>query len=887
MIIDEDVLAHYGTPRRSGRYPWGSGGNVEHKKNRDFLDHVAELERKGWSQKEIAEAYKMSTTDLRAYRSIAKSEIKAAQVIQAEKLKAKGVGNTEAARIMGIPEPTYRTLLAPSAKQKNAVIETAIKILKDQVERTGFLDVGAGTEQSLGIASDRLHIVLTMLKHEGYKVHTNVPAPQLGTGHDTRMKVLTKGDKTWPDVRQNLDKISLINEKISDTGRTSLGILPPLSINPARLMVKHAEDGGGDADGVMYIRPGVKDLDLGGSRYAQVRILVGKDKYLKGMAIYKDDLPKGVDIVFNTNKPNTGNKLDALKDISADPANPFGTWIQRQISRVNPRTGLEEVTSAANIVNQEGDWTHWSRTIASQVLSKQSNKLAKSQLDKTFEQRKADFDEIMALTNPTVKKKLLQEFADGTDAASVHLKAASLPKQAWHVILPINSLKENEVFAPNYNHGDSVALIRYPHGGTFEIPVVTVNNRNREAGRIITKMAKDAIGINAKVAERLSGADFDGDTVLVIPNNSGKIKSTPALEGLKNFNPREQYKEYPGMKVMRNTQLEMGMISNLVTDMTIRNAHADEIVRAVRHSMVVIDAEKHRLNYRQSYKDNGIQALKEKYQRKADGTGGASTLISRAKSDAPGPQLKLRPAKEGGPVDRKTGELVYVPTGRIDNRTGQPLITKQFKALAKVKDANELSSGTPIEKIYADHSNRLKDLANKARLAELDTPKATYHRSAALVYKSEVDRLKAELTLAKRNAPLERRAQTLAAQIVKERMAMSPSPVTKAEEKKIKGQALEEARNRVGAKKHKIEITPLSWEAIQAGAISDNMVKDILNTTDMDVVRSLATPKMKLLMTTTRTNQAMRLLDQGLTRAEVAAKLGVSLSTLDRSIGGE
>ena len=104
------------------------------------------------------------------------------------------------------------------------------------------------------------------------------------------------------------------------------------------------------------------------------------------------------------------------------------------------------------------------------------------------------------------------------------------------MILPVSSMKPTEIFAPNYDNGTRVALIRYPHGGKFEIPELIVNNRNREASRLL-KDAKDGVGIHHSVAEHLSGADFDGDTVLVIPNGKGKIKADPMLEGLKNFNP--------------------------------------------------------------------------------------------------------------------------------------------------------------------------------------------------------------------------------------------------------------------------------------------------------------------------------------------------------------
>ena len=132
---------------------------------------------------------------------------------------------------------------------------------------------------------------------------------------------------------------------------------------------------------------------------------------------------------------------------------------------------------------------------------------------------------------------------------------------------------------------------------------------------------KDAVGINSKVAERLSGADFDGDTVMVIPTG-GKVKitSTPPLKGLIGFDPKLEYGSdsskvdadgtehyYRGGKEfrpMRNTQTEMGIVSNLITDMTLRGATQDELARAVRHSMVVIDAEKHHLDYKQSELDN-------------------------------------------------------------------------------------------------------------------------------------------------------------------------------------------------------------------------------------------------------------------------------------------
>ncbi len=49
--------------------------------------------------------------------------------------------------------------------------------------------------------------------------------------------------------------------------------------------------------------------------YAQVRILVDNKKYIKGMAVYSDDLPDGIDVRFNTNKSKSKSKMECLKDI--------------------------------------------------------------------------------------------------------------------------------------------------------------------------------------------------------------------------------------------------------------------------------------------------------------------------------------------------------------------------------------------------------------------------------------------------------------------------------------------------------------------------------------------------------------------------------------------
>lgn len=883
MIIDEeDYLAHYGTLHKSGRYPWGSG-ETQSIRNKMFLDHVSDLQKQGLTDAQIGQGFGMSSTEVRALKAIAKNAQKQEEIGMAQRLHDKGLSNNAIGLRMGKNESSVRALLAPAAKEKADILASTSNMLKAQIAEKRFIDVGVHVEKHLGISKEKLATAVSMLKEEGYKVHY-LKVQQLGTGHETSLKVLSAPDVSYGEVFKSRDAIQPPFMSSEDGGRSFDGVLPPLIVHPDRVGIRYAEDGGSKADGVIYVRPGVADLSLGKARYAQVRIAVGDGHYLKGMAMYKDGLPKGTDLLFNTNKSDTGNKLDALKPVSGDVDNPFGAVI-RQLKKDNG-DGTKSVTSAMNLVNEEGDWSKWSKSLSSQMLSKQSPSLAKTQLAKTRTDRERELKEIQALTNPTVRKKLLEDFADSTDAAAVHLKAAALPNQGSHVILPIESMNPMHIYAPNYIDGERVVLIRYPHGGTFEIPELIVNNKHPEADKLLHG-ARDAVGIHPAVAERLSGADFDGDTVLVIPNSGNKVKTTAALDGLRNFDPRSQYKAYEGMPQMKSAtkQKQMGEISNLITDMTIQLAPASEIVRAVRHSMVVIDAEKHHLNYKQSAINNGIAQLKQKYQ---PGRGhGASTLISRAGSEARVPQRKAQTAAKGGSVDKVTGQKVYEPTGKsfIDSKGKLVIPTSKSTKLAETSDAHTLSSGTHMERVYADHSNALKAMANEARLAAVHTPNLVYSPSAKKVYEREVASLGSSLFLAERNAPLERRAQTLGNTMMKMKRDAHPD-MDKVTLKRERFKSLEEARLRVGAKKPHIEISPREWEAIQAGAISNHQLKKILDNTDLTIIKQYATPRRDVKMTTDSVARAKALFASGHTRAQVAAVLGVSTTTLDAAVVG-
>ena len=861
----EDVLMHYGMPRRSGRYPWGSGENP-YQHSGDFLSRVYELRKQNFTYTDedgklwtgdtaIAKSMGLTSSQLRTQMSLAKDERRSLQVATAKGLREKGYSLNEIAEKMGFAnDSSVRSLLNENAEARMNKARNVADILRNELETKKMIDVGAGVERELGVSREKLEEALYILQMEGYPVYGGGVAQATNKGKQTNLKV--------------------------------------------------------------------SDLSLGESNYAQVRILVDGNRYIKGMAVYGDDadFPPGVDVIFNTNKKSGVPKMDVLKPISDDPDNPFGSLIKEHggHSTYIDKDGKERL-SLINKRAEEGDWGDWSDNLPSQFLSKQSMPLIKKQLNLAAADREAEFNEICALTNPTVKKRLLQSFADDCDAAAVHLKAAALPRQNYQVILPLTSVKDAEVYAPNYHDGETVALIRYPHGGTFEIPILKVNNKLPEGQRVLGKTPADAIGINKKVADRLSGADFDGDTVMVIPCNSSrsnvKITSTPPLRGLEGFDPKDKYQydtktmDSAGnvhyyrngveFKAMRNTQTEMGKISNLITDMTLKGARQDEIARAVRHSMVVIDAEKHGLDYKRSAQENGISALKKSYQYRVDEDGtvhdGASTLISRASSE------KSVPKRRGSPqIDPETGEQSwklardsdrFYTVEKVNKRTGevktvQKERTQQSTQMAETRDARRLSSGTKHEEASADYANRMKALGNKARKEMVSTGRIKYDASAKAVYKKEVDSLNAKLNVSLKNAPRERQAQTMANATMKAKKQEYPD-MTKAEEKKASQQALTASRLKVGAQRSPIKITDREWEAIQAGAITENQLSKILNNADIDDIRKRATPRATTQLSQSKINLISSLKASGYTTSQIAARLGISSSTVTKYLNGK
>lgn len=933
--MNNKFIAHYGTPRHSGRYPWGSGDDPQ-QRNKNFLGYVNMLKEKGLSEVEIAKSVGMTTSQLRNKKSIIKSEQRKSEYTQAVTWKDKGISNVEIGKRLGMNESSVRALLNPAIQKKSELAKATANVIKDNIKEKKYVDVGIGVERHLGVTRTKLKTAISELQNEGYLL-SYIKVEQLGTGKQTSMMVISKPSnknasevlslrnkglsdseiskkmgideseittlvkKEYANVYANKDKIKSIPNYSDDGGETYRGLEPVKSVSSKRIKIVYDEEGGSNKDGLIELRKGIPDISLGNAKYAQVRIGVDDTHYMKGMAVYSDKLPKGIDILYNSNKkigtPESKvfkpmkNKLDG----TIDSDNPFGASVRQR--HYKDSSGKEHLSSI-NIVNEEGEWSSkWSKSLSSQMLSKQSSALAKKQLDLTYKIKKEEFDDIMSLTNPAVKKRLLDSFAGDCDSAAVHLKAAALPREGWHALIPFPNMKETEVYAPNYRDGEKVVLIRYPHGGIFEIPELTVNNKYKPAKEVLGTHPKDAIGIHPKVAEKISGADFDGDAVLVIPNNNRAIQHKDSLEKLKGFDPKELYKlpdDAPEMDT-RTRGIKMGDISNLITDMTIRKANTEEISRAVRHSMVVIDAQKHHLDYKQSYIDHGIAALKKKYQGSA--SAGASTLISRASSEK-----RVGVRKEKTNIKKMTddererflsGKKVYDYSGETYNKITKrkdgtikvtpTLRTIKSTKMAEVEDAFNLSSGTVMEHVYATHANKLKALGNTSRKESYNIIPMQTNSEAKIKYANEVKSLNAKLHIALQNAPLERQALVIANAKLAAIKESNPD-MDKDQLKKANGMALMAARLQTGAKKQRIDITDDEWAAIQSGAISNNKLSQILNNTDLDKIKQLATPRTALTITPAKRAKAERLLASGHTQSEVADAIGVSLSTLSKML---
>lgn len=948
-FIAHEGVGHLDDPpgRGSGRYGWGTGKNPGQHQY-DLMSEVKRYRAKGMKDAEIAQVLlgpDATSTDLRNEIAIFRTDNRRADVARAHELMIKYNNNrSEVARAMGKSEGSVRKLLDPMYESNQDKYLNTANFLKEKMAEKGILNISPGTEISMNVTNNTMKVAIAMLEKEGY-FKGQILVPQQTTKNKTTISVLCppgteynlKPDKTngkmvkWVNWKKNA--INMIDDYSPDEGKTWEKIKYPESLKSDRIMIRYKEDGGIDKDGVIELRRGVKDLSLGKAQYAQVRIAVDGTHYLKGMAMYGDDMPDGIDVIFNTNKKRGTPMIDGDRGVlkplkinsetgKIDKDNPFGALIKRGGQYEYIGDDGKKHLSPINKLREEGDWESWSKNLSSQFLSKQPLKLINQQIDLSVAAKKNELSDIMNLTNPVIKKKMLMDFAKNCDSNASDLSVKGFKNQAIQVILPLTSIKDTECYAPNYKDGDTLALIRYPHGGTFEIPILKVNNKNTQAKKVMQN-ASDAIGITPKTASILSGADFDGDFVVAIPMASNKlaIKSTansgiPALESLKEFDPKIYQNNK--LNVTNSTkQREMGIVTNLISDMTAQGASMDEIVRATKQSMIVIDSEKHHLDYRQSAKDLRISELKKAYQ-----SGGASTIFSRASGPAYVLDRKeVNDTKKMTPSELKrykAGEIIYRDTGKIKKEikeiknpsemnddqlklynagkkvyayTGnEQLATQKVTGMQKYRDATKLihDPNNPKEIAYANYANTLIDLGNQARKEARAIKPIQVSQSAKKTYAEEVESLNRKLRIAESNKPKENQAQLIAAGRSSEKIKSNPD-LDYEHKSRIRAQELMKARAEVGAHRETITITDKEWDAIQANAISNNKLTKILDNTDQEAFKKRATPKnSSTSLSDSKLNLIQTMYGTGMyTQKDIAERLGISASTVSKAVKGE
>lgn len=954
----ENYILHTGTPQRfdydphgSGRFREGSGKNP-HQHEDSLKLSVEKLKKQGLTDGEIAKALlgehakpgdlKLSVT-LEKKRERMANRAKALAIYDEIKDKETGKANISeiARRMFGDPkrESEVRKLLDDTINERQTQYLNTAEMMANRIASVDskMIDVSSDTELNIGVSLQTKKLAIRELEERGY-IYTTVSI-KMGN-YEKKVKVLADPSMSWVDIQKNKYNVDSIVDFTPDGGITFETVKSPVSIDSKRIYVRYGNDdpSGTDKDGVIELRRNVDDISLNGSTYSQVRIAVDDKGYMKGMAMYSDSVPDGYDVVYNTNK-NRGTHLFAefkgdesvYKPLKEDPDNLFGATIKPitaggQYNYIG-KDGKEH-QSVINKVQDEGDWDNWGKTWSAQMVSKQDMPLIKRQIDASILDKKVELEGIRSLTNPVIKQKMLEDFAESCDSNAASLKVRGVKGSQFQVILPVPSLKDNEIYAPNLKPGEQVALIRYPHGGIFEIPVLTVTDKNKEANSVIGKNARDCVGINIKNADKLSGADFDGDTVLVIPltSTNTKIKYAESLQQLKNFDHKSLYKRPADAEPIKDStkQKQMGIVTNLITDMTAGGASLSEIAEVVKHSMVVIDCVKHNLDYKQSEKDQHIDYYKRKYQQKEteDGSikyGGASTIFSRAAS-----KQYVDKRREIADVSKMTdeqkqayaaGKKVYVDKGdtmrvrkevkdpskmtpdelqrysegkRVYRDTGKTkMVQEKVKQMYLVDDAMELVRDKTNKKevAYAEYANTLKSLANRARKEARSMTFESPSPQAKATYREEIESLDRKLRAAMSNNPKERKAQAIMNAVVAEKIKNSSEEIDYEHKQRMRAQELEKARAQLGAKKKLVDITDREWEAIQANAIPQTRLKKILSNTDQDAFKERAMPRNRTSLTASQIILIKQMAKSGqYTNAEIANRLGISPSTVSQTI---
>ena len=263
--MNDSYLMHYGTPRHSGRYPWGSGEHPYQGEN--FYTATKKLKDSGLSEVEIAKLYGMSTTEYRKRRSLAKTEHKEKLRALNAQLEQEGLNRSERARKLGVNESTVRSWENENSIKREQIVSSTKEVLERNIAEKKYIDVGDGVASGMGITKNRLDTAVQAMVDDGYELH-NIKVEQVNNpGKFTTVAVLCEPGTTKKQLYEHSHEIGLVNEKFDNShGLTSLGMKPPKSISGKKVQVVTLQEGGADKDGLIEIRRGAKGLDMGNAK---------------------------------------------------------------------------------------------------------------------------------------------------------------------------------------------------------------------------------------------------------------------------------------------------------------------------------------------------------------------------------------------------------------------------------------------------------------------------------------------------------------------------------------------------------------------------------------------------------------------------------------------
>lgn len=228
----------------------------------------------------------------------------------------------------------------------------------------------------------------------------------------------------------------------------------------------------------------------------------------------------------------------------------------------------------------------------------------------------------------------------------------------------------------------------------------------------------------------------------------------------------------------------------------------------------------------------------------------------------------------------KAGTLKYKTMKRTVASTNMMETDDAMTLVSKIKHPKEI--------LYADYANYMKALANKARKSMVETGNLKSDPDAKKIYSKEVSSLMAKLNNALKNSVKERTATRLAATEVNKRKKEDPD-LTAEDIRKISQRSMTKYREQVGAssrRQRSINIDDKEWEAIQAGAISENKLKEILNNSDADSLRAKAMPKASKNLTNAQVARIKAMSNSNFTIAEIAEKMNLSPSAVSKYLKG-